>query len=130
MGENMAQVSRLHHSEAALVNEDELTRLYIKMDYRKAEQLIIAAIDALSEALAAAEVAHTKNDDRDLMSACRKIARASQKLGLEKLAFVARDVRIALHQDDKVAAQATLARALRLGEPSLRALWDIKAIQV
>ncbi|WP_193749851.1 hypothetical protein [Shimia sp. SK013] len=125
----MDQVSRLLFSEAALVNEDELTRLYIKMDYRKAEQLIIAAIDALSEALAAAEVAYNSNNDQYLMAACRNIARASRRLGLDQLASVARDVRIALHQDDDVAAQATLARMLRLGEPSMRALWDIKAIQ-
>jgi hypothetical protein len=49
---------------------------------------------------------------------------------MAKIATVARDVRVALHQDDQHAAQATLARLLRMGEPSMRALWQIKAIQV
>ncbi|MGR3714266.1 MAG: hypothetical protein ACU0A6_14240 [Shimia sp.] len=126
----MTHVSQLHFNEAAHVNEDDLTRLYIKMDYRQAERTIIAAIDALSQGLAEAETACSEGTDRDLMAACRKTARAAQQLGMAKIATVARDVRVALHQDDQHAAQATLARLLRMGEPSMRALWQIKAIQV
>ncbi|TCL07985.1 hypothetical protein BXY66_0016 [Shimia isoporae] len=126
----MTHVTRLHFNEAVHVNEDELTRLYIKMDFRQAERLIIEAIDTLSQGLADAETAYGNDEERHLMAACRKIAKSAQRLGLDTLATVARDVRIAMHQQDRHASHATLARLMRLGEPSLRELWHIKAIQV
>lgn len=126
----MSKVAQLRFSETAHVDEDELTRLYIKMDYRQAERLIIEAIDTLSQGLGEVEAAYAIDSERALMAACRKVAKSAQRLGLNRLATVARDARIALHHQDQHAAHATLARLMRLGEPSLRELWHIKAIQV
>ena len=125
----MSQVSRLRLQESAKVDEDELARLYIKLDYGQAERLITEAVDDLSRGLGQAEQAFLSGNERAMMASCRKTARAAQRLGMRKLASVARDVRIACHQQDETAAYATLARLLRLGEPSLRELWNIKAMQ-
>lgn len=126
----MAEISQLRFSESVNVDEDDLTRLYIKMDYRQAERLIVEAIDTLSQGLAEAEAAYGQDCDRTLMAACRKITKSSERLGLKTLATVARDARLTLHSQDRHAIHATLARMIRLGEPSLRELWHIKAIQV
>ncbi|MCP4819389.1 MAG: hypothetical protein GY883_09375 [Shimia sp.] len=126
----MAKVSQLRFDESVHVDEDELTRLYIKMDYRQAERLILQAIDTLSQGLTEAGDAYGQDCEQDLIAACRKIAKSGQRLGLGKLATVARDVRVAMHQQDSQATHATLTRLMRLGEPSLRELWHIKAIQV
>jgi len=124
----MSKVSQLRFSEVVHVDEDELTYLYIKMDYRQAERLIVDAINALARGLAEAEAAYAEDNDKALLAACRKITKSAQRVGLGKLAVVARDVRVAVHQHNRYATHATLARLMRLGEPSLRELWQIKAI--
>lgn len=122
----MSQVAKLILSEQAVVDQDELARIFIRMNPDEAEETFMGLIKSLTDHLAMAE--HHLNADNlselaDTMSLVELIA---GRLCMTALSQVAGDVVLCCDRGDHVALAATQARLIRVGEGALREIWDLK----
>lgn len=129
-GGMMTQVATLRLSEEAVVDQDELTRIFIKMEYSKAEEIISSAIDELSRSLTHAERLNQNAETAKLLVVVQAIADLAALLGMAGLAQVSRDVAKCCDQNNRVAVSATVARLLRVGKGSLKEIWELTELPV
>lgn len=126
----MTQVATLRLSEEAVVDQDELTRIYIKLEYSKAEEMISCAIKELSHSLEHAERLNHQAETTHLLQVTQAIADLADRLGMAGLAQVAQDVAFCCTQDSAVATSATVSRLLRVGTASIKEIWELTELPV
>jgi hypothetical protein len=122
----MSQVAKLKMSEQAVVDQDELARVFIRMNPDEAEETFMGLVKSLTDHLTMGE--HHLNADNlselaDTMSLVELIA---GRLCMTALSQVAGDVVSCCDRGDRVALSATHARLIRVGEGALREIWDLK----
>ena len=125
----MTQVPILQPSEDVSVDQDELARIYIQMD-SAADDMVAQAIEELALRLPHAETLFRQDMAKDLAACAQSIAVIAARLGMTMLARVARDVSTCCASGDAVALAATLSRMIRLGEGSLREIWDLEDLPI
>ncbi len=122
----MSHVARLKVTEQAVVDQDELMRVLVRMDPDQADEAFQGLIKSLTDHLSVAEGhlrAQTYDQLADTMMLVEVIA---GRLCMTALKQVARDVIICCTQGEPVALAATHARLLRVGESALREIWELK----
>ena len=66
------------------------------------------------------------SDADRLARVLRALVATSDHIGMATLARVGRDVLACLHRADVVALMSTHARLMRVGDRSIRAIWDLE----
>ncbi|GAA6181546.1 MULTISPECIES: hypothetical protein [unclassified Shimia] len=122
----MSQIAKLKMSEHAVVDQDELTRIFIRMDPKEAEETFMGLIKSLTDHLAMAGNHLRSNNISELADTMALVELISGRLCMTALAQVAEDVMECCDRNDAVALSATHARLIRVGESALREIWDLK----
>ena len=90
-------------------------------------RLYEADLELLAEGLSRAARAHRLSRQADLQRAADDLTMVSSRLGLNRVARVARSVRaLAAADPDPVALAATVARLERLGRQMLNEIWMLR----
>ncbi len=122
----MNQIATLKMSEQAVVDQDELTRVLIRMDPQEAEETFMGLVKSLTDNLSLAEHQYKAETLEDLAETMALVELISGRLCMTALTRVAEDVIACCERRDAVALSATYARVLRVGESALREIWDLK----
>lgn len=117
-------VSQIKPHEPVMLDTDLLDQLCVRLGYAKAENAINTAMEDLAVLLQYAGTLYRAQDLETLYVTCRQIRSVADRVGMAKLARVARDVSTLCHGADPNSLGATVARLRRLGEQSLIAIWD------
>ena len=122
----MSQVAKLKMSEQAVVDQDELARVFIRMSPDEAEDTFMGLIKSLTDHLAMAEHHLQSNNLTELADTMSLVELIAGRLCMTALSQVACDVILCCDRQDHVALSATHARLIRVGEGALREIWDLK----
>ncbi|MBO9478945.1 hypothetical protein J7382_15460 [Shimia sp. R11_0] len=122
----MSQIAMLKMSEQAVVDQDELARVLIRMDPSEAEETFMGLIKSLTDHLAISEQHLQAYNLSELADTMALVELISGRLCMTSLAQVAEDVMHCCDRNDGVALSATHARLIRIGECALREIWDLK----
>ncbi|MGX9351517.1 hypothetical protein ACS3QZ_09955 [Shimia sp. W99] len=125
----MTQVPILRPCEDVSVDQDELARIYIQMD-SAADDMVAQAIEELALRMPHAETLYQQSLPGDLAACAASISTIAARLGMTTLARVAGDVSTCCASGDPAALAATLSRMIRLGEGSLREIWDLQDLPI
>ncbi|MDK3020309.1 hypothetical protein [Pseudodonghicola flavimaris] len=126
----MAHLCALKRVESVELDYRQLTLLYRQMGTHGAETVIARASQELDSRLQRCEQLWRMQEAAALRKCARSTIAIAEQIGMEALARVARDVTIAADQGDRVAVAATLARLRRIGQESLRAVWQMRGVSV
>ena len=119
-------VTVLKPEEPARFNPDRLERLCDEIGELRAEHEVARALEDLTAQLdKVAQIDPISDSDR-LARVLRALVATSDHIGMATLARVGRDVLACLHRADVVALMSTHARLMRVGDRSIRAIWDLE----
>ncbi|TQS73864.1 hypothetical protein ERN12_09165 [Rhodobacteraceae bacterium] len=124
--EALRPVVQLRTIEPVKVQEETIAALYAQLGPKAAERLLLNAVEELANTLVAMEAAVAGNDLPGLNAAIGSLVPLARKVGLGALEGVAHDLRTCMKRGDDIAAQAVLARILRLGDRSLSKISNIE----
>ncbi len=122
----MSQVAKLKMTEQAVVDQDELARVFIRMNPAEAEETFMGLIKSLTDHLAMAEHHLNSQNLPELADTMSLVELIAGRLCMTALCQVAGDVIECCERGDLVALSATHARVIRVGEGALREIWDLK----
>lgn len=122
----MSQVARLMVSEQAVVDQDELMRVLVRMDPEQAHEAFQGLIKSLTDHLAVAEGQLRDRAHDQLADTMMLVEVLAGRLCMTTLKQVARDVITCCKREEPVALTSTHARLLRVGESALREIWELK----
>lgn len=120
----MNKVSVLDVEEEINVDQRRLEEIVAELGESAAQNLIIAALEHLAEALRQALRAAHRGDFAQLVSHVDHLSRLAWQVGLVSLAGVAVDVGRCTESGDMQGLAATLARLERVANRSLTDIWD------
>jgi hypothetical protein len=126
----VVQVTRLPMGEVVRLDPDRLGALYRQLGAAAAEDVVCRAVEDLALRLSQSEENWHRQDWTGLRKGVRSVIAIADQVGMTALARVAGDVIRAIDANDAVAAAATLARLLRVGERSLTAVWDLQDLSI
>lgn len=116
----------LKPEEPARFNPDRLERLCNEIGELRAEHEVARALQDLSAHLDEVMQIDPISDAHRLVAVLRALVATSDYIGMATLARVGRDVQTCLRRDDVVALMSTHARLMRVGDRSIRAIWDLE----
>lgn len=119
-------VTVLRPEEPARFNPDRLERLCNEMGEARAEHEVATALADINRRLADIRDVDPWRDAPSLASPVQALIAASDRIGMSTLSCVGRDVRACVEMRDGVALAATYMRLLRVGERSIKAIWDLE----
>lgn len=124
----MPTLAILRHEEGVRLNPVPLVALYSDLGQRGAEKVLCRAIDELAARLY--EVMRYTDDGKSELAvrAARLLGKVAEQIGMATLAHIATDVVATTEAGDATAQAATMARLVRIGEQSLSAVWDLRAM--
>ena len=122
----MSHVAQLVVNEPADVDQDELARVFFRMNPEKAEETFHGLIQSLTDHLAMSDHHLQANNLPELADTMSLVELISGRLCMTTLSQVATDVIQCCECRDYVALSATQARLIRVGECALREIWDLK----
>lgn len=114
----------LPKTETSSVDQERITELVAEMGPRAAERLVGRTMDEICELLVRAHSAYRESEIERLCDSVGPIAAKSQRIGLLKVAQVARDVIATATSGDSAAFAATFDRLLRITESGVLAIGD------
>lgn len=120
----MEQVRILAPQETVLLDRDRLGALYEELGEVGAEDVICRAMEELALRLGQAEKLFREGAQEEMLRRVRSLVAIGEQVGMDRLARVAGDVCRCAERGDPVALAATLSRLVRLGDRSLRAVWE------
>ena len=122
--------ARLQLDEAVRLDPDKLGTLYYQLGESGAETVVCRAMEELAVRLH--ELSRLLDDDEieRLGKVARSLVGIAEQIGMTKLARVAHDVAQCANSGDRPALSATLARLQRIGDRSMRAIWDLQDMPV
>ncbi|MEO1424514.1 MAG: hypothetical protein AAFV09_15255 [Pseudomonadota bacterium] len=106
-------------SEMALVDVGTVLGLQRRLGAERCQELVEDTIYAVTDRVARAERALDRNDLKQGSMYARELVSLCHQIGLSRMARVATDLTETLDQDDQIAANAVMARLVRLAEESL-----------
>ncbi|MEL6599519.1 MAG: hypothetical protein AAGJ92_10270 [Pseudomonadota bacterium] len=106
-------------SEMALVDVGTVLGLQRRLGAERCQELVEDTIYAVTDRVARAERALDRNDLEQGLMYARELVSLCHQIGLSRMARVATDLTETLDQDDQIAANAVMARLVRLAEESL-----------
>lgn len=124
------KILTLEHKESVRLDPDRLSGLYRQLGDKNALDVLCRTVEELAVRLSNCERYWRQRDWADLRKCARSLVGISEQIGMMALARVAGDVACAVDAGDAVAAGATLARLIRVGERSLTAVWDQQNLSV
>lgn len=119
-------VTVLRPEEPARFNPDRLDRLCDEVGEVRAEHEVASALEVIGRRLGDIRDIDPFADPQALAGPVRALAAASERIGMSTLSRVARDIEICIGTCDRVAVAATYMRLLRVGERSIKAIWDLE----
>lgn len=122
----MSYIATLKMTEQSVVDQDELARIFVRMDPAEAEETFMGLIKSLTDHLAMAEKHLRAQNLSELADTMALVELISGRLCMPLLSQVAEDVMECCDRGDLVALGSTHARLLRVGEGALREIWDLK----
>lgn len=115
---------RIEFFEAAGIDPDRVSELYLSLGDREADRLICEAMEDLALNLARITRAHAADDRESIVNLAGRLERIGAEIGLPKLCTVAGAARDCARHGDPAALAAVLARLSRVGDQSLSAVWE------
>lgn len=126
----MANILTVMQAENVRLDPDKLGELYAQLGEAGAEDVVCRAIEELAVRLTHCERLWRQNDIVDLRKNARSLIAIAEQIGMSDMASIARDVTVAIDNEDPPAVAAILFRLLRVGERSLTAVWEQQDITV
>ncbi|WP_232281857.1 hypothetical protein [Roseobacter sp. SK209-2-6] len=120
----MANLLNVIRTENVRLNPEKLGELYAQLGEAGTEDVICRAIEELAVRLTHCERLWRQNNVPDLRKNARSLIAIADQIGMSAMSSIARDVTIAIDNEDPPAVAAILFRLLRVGERSLTAVWD------
>ncbi|MEM1131089.1 MAG: hypothetical protein AAGH83_11305 [Pseudomonadota bacterium] len=115
---------RLKHDESVQIDADHVAQLYIDLGAASAEAVLCKSMEDLALGLARIERYRSAGSVPEMLETAEKLEVVADRIGLQKLAGVARDVMACVESGEPTAIAATMGRLLRLGDQSLSVFWD------
>lgn len=115
----MGELIRLQPAEHILHDRKVIEALYNSLGQPAADQLIMRALQELSQNMAALRRQIRRQELRDLATGLRKLRLMAENLGMVSLAQVALDAKLCLERGDGTGFAATWSRLMRLSARSL-----------
>ncbi|PIV76821.1 MAG: hypothetical protein COW55_00090 [Rhodobacteraceae bacterium CG17_big_fil_post_rev_8_21_14_2_50_65_11] len=119
-------VTVLRPEEPARFNPDRLELLCKEVGEVRAEHEVASALEVISRRLRDIRDIDPWCDAPSLAGLVRALIAASDRIGMATLSRVARDVQRCAARRDAVALAATYMRLLRVGDRSIKAIWDLE----
>ena len=129
-GECVEQVTLLEQDEAVRLDSERLAELYVQLGEIGAEDVVCRAMEELAARLSHVERCRHEQKLPEMRKTARSLIAISEQLGMAVLARVAGDVTRCIDDQDHIALAAVLARMLRVGERSLREIWDLQDLSI
>lgn len=126
----MTEITRLLFEEQTGLMPDRLAELYVQLGEAGAQDVVCRAVEELAVRLAQLGVAYRASEHDKVRKGAKGLVGIAEQIGMQRLADVARDVRICADENDPVAMAAVVARLLRVGDYSLTAVWDLQDLSV
>ena len=126
----MEYVTMLIPDETVRLNQERLDDLRANMGAAAVENVMCRALEELVQRLSCVEQYHREARLPEMRKSARSLVALADQIGMQLLARVARDVTIALDNDDTVAVAATLLRLLRIGDASLSEAWQMRGLSL
>lgn len=120
----VANLLNVIQTENVRLNPDKLGELYAQLGEAGTEDVICRAIEELAVRLTHCERLWRQNNVPDLRKNARSLIAIADQIGMSAMSSIARDVTVAIDNEDPPAVAAILFRLLRVGERSLTAVWD------
>lgn len=117
-------------TENVRLDPDKLGELYSQLGEAGAEDVVCRAIEELAVRLTHCERLWRQDKMVELRKNARSLIAISEQIGMTAMADIARDVTLAIDNEDAPAVAAILFRLLRVGERSLTAVWDQQDLTV
>lgn len=117
-------------TENVRLDPDKLGELYSQLGEAGAEDVVCRAIEELAVRLTHCERLWRQDKMVELRKNARSLIAISEQIGMSAMAEIARDVTVAIDNEDAPAIAAILFRLLRVGERSLTAVWDQQDLTV
>lgn len=117
-------------TENVRLDPDKLGELYAQLGEAGAEDVVCRAIEELAVRLTHCERLWRQDKMVELRKNARSLIAISEQIGMTAMASIARDVTLAVDNEDAPAVAAILFRLLRVGERSLTAVWDQQDLTV
>ncbi|MCI2399445.1 hypothetical protein [Aliiroseovarius subalbicans] len=124
----MNAIVQLMHEETVRLDRDQLEVLYVQLGPVGADKLVNHALEELAVALARVQKQHSAGRIDEVRVGVKNMVAIAQQIGMTTLARVARDVLDLINTGDGAAYCATMARMGRIGESSLKAVWDLQDV--
>ena len=121
----MVDVSELLPGEVVHLEMDQIVQLADQIGLEGADHAANASVEEIIERLCAAEAAWQTGEFARLADASWALIGIASEMGMETLAYVARNVVAMSSGRDPVALAALVARQSRVGEASLAAIWNL-----
>ncbi|MFO7920755.1 MAG: hypothetical protein R6U99_08070 [Nioella sp.] len=119
-------VTVLRPDEPARFNTDRLERLCKEVGEIRAEHEVANALQVISRRLHDIRDVDPWGEAPLLAGPVRALIAASDRIGMATLSRVARDVQCCAARRDAVSLAATYMRLLRVGDRSIKAIWDLE----
>jgi hypothetical protein len=108
--------------EATAFDPERLELLWGELGEDRAEAFVRSALAEMARQIAALRTSHADGALRSMRGRSTEFARLGERVGMTRLAAVARDVAICAGRGDRVALAATWARLDRMAEAALGAV--------
>ncbi len=108
--------------EATTFDPERLELLWGEMGEDRAEAFVRSALAEMARQLASLRSSYTEGETKHMRNRAAAFAKLGDRVGMTRIAAVARDVAICAGRGDRVALAATWARLDRLAESALGAV--------
>ena len=120
----MKQVTKIVPREAANVDQDRLSALYLQLGQANAEDVVCRAMEELALRLSNCDRLYRDLALDELRKGVRSLIAIADQIGMSDVSVVAWHVTACIDNEDATALASTFARLLRIGEKSLFTMWD------
>ncbi len=126
----MQVLAVLRHEERVRLDPDPLVALYAALGQGGAEKVVCKAVDELAGRLSELLRFADEGQGTALVRSARLLIKVADQVGMATLARVAADLITATERGDFQSQAAILARIVRIGDRSLCAVWDLRAMTI
>ncbi len=123
-------VTRLRPREGLHLDEESLAALIAGLGPHEGNRAICTALETMAEALVEAEAAWHRADFDMLAARVSQIAVHASRVGMPKVARVAREIVPLCAGFDHAALSAVVARLMRLTEAALFDIWEVEGLSL
>ena len=120
----MKQVTKIVPREAANVDQDRLSALYLQLGQANAEDVVCRAMEELALRLSNCDRLYRDLALDELRKGVRSLIAIADQIGMSDVSVVSGHVTACIDNEDATALASTFARLLRIGEKSLFTMWD------